>query len=166
MPKRVFRIFGPTLLLLSFAERALADDPVFPPLSCKIDREKLEASIKRFRRNEDSSVFRYKSYFMFCSSTRPLLKKYIVDPDPAIRDMFANFLCCSHTTYNLLLLVAQIEAYPMGSNFARHQLSFYEPFLFLKIKARRLVKLRDALIKFETERGGPTVYAHGRGHEG
>ena len=77
MSKRLLRTVVPMLLLLTFAEVALADDPVFPPSSCKIDRAKLEAAVERYRRGEDPSVFLYKSYFMFCNSTRPLLKKYI-----------------------------------------------------------------------------------------
>jgi hypothetical protein len=150
--KRVSRVLGPTLLLLVFAEVASADDPVFPPSSCKVDRAKLEAAVERFRRNEDSSVFLYKSHFMFCRSTRPVLKRYIVDHDQGVRDMVANFLCCEHTMYNLLLLVTQIERYPLGSAFARHQLSFYETRLFLKMKADRRVALREALIRYELER--------------
>jgi hypothetical protein len=148
----MLRIFGPTLLLLLFADVALADDPVFPPLSCKVDRKELEAAIERYKSGEDSSVFLHKSYFMFCRSTRPVLKKYITDADPTIRDMIASFLCCNHRKYNLLLLVTQIEMFPFASNYARHQLSFYEPSLFLRVEAKRLAGLRDALIKYELER--------------
>jgi len=136
---------------LSFAEVALADNPTYPPSSCKIKLEKLESVIENDRRNEVSPK-NYAEYFMFCRSARPVLKKYILDPDPSIRDKIASFLCCNHSQYNMLLLVAQIETYPLRSNFARHKLSFYNPRDFLKMKAKRREGLRNALIEYEIER--------------
>jgi hypothetical protein len=147
----VLQVFGPTLLLLSFAEVALADNPTYPPSSCKIKQEKLETVIENHRRNKVSPK-NYAEYFMYCRSARPVLKKYNLDPNPSIRNMLANYLCCNHTKYNMLLLVAQIEKYPLKSNSASHQLSSYDPGDFIKMKAKRREGLRNALIQYELDR--------------
>lgn len=149
--RNMLHISGLMLLLLIFSEVALADNPTFPPTSCKIKQEKLESVIEKYRRNEVSAIS-YRGYFMFCRSARPVLKKYILDPDPSIRDMIADYLCCNHSQYNMLLLVAQIETYPLRSNSARHQLSYYNPRDFLKMKTKRREGLRNALIECEIER--------------
>jgi hypothetical protein len=149
--KNVLHVLGLTLLLLSVADIALADNPTYPPASCKIKREKLESVIEKFRRNEIVPV-NYRGYFLYCRSARPVLKKYILDPDQSIRDMIANYLCCNHTHYNMLLLVAQIETYPLKSASASHQLSFYDPNDFLKMEGKERESLRNALIEYELER--------------
>jgi hypothetical protein len=139
------------ILLLIFSEAAFADNPTYPPASCKIKKADLVSAIEDYRKNQVSYV-KHQAYFMYCKSARSVLEKYVVDPDPLIRDVIANFLCCDHSKFNLLLLVTQIEAFPLRSHYARHQLSFYDPRDFLKMKTERRESLRKSLIEYELER--------------
>jgi len=133
-------------LLLSFKEMTLADQRPAPPPSCKIKREKLEENIEKYRRGETPFVDD-KSYFMFCRSARPVLAKYNLDADRMIRNTIAGFLSYTYSEFNMRLLAAQVETYPLQYAFAVRHLSNYKCKDLLKLKAKRRESLRDALLK-------------------
>jgi hypothetical protein len=148
------------LLLLTVKEITLADQFPAPPPSCKIKREKLEENIEKYRRRETPFVDD-KSYFMFCRSARPVLAKYNLDADPMIRNTIAGFLNYTYSEFNMRLLAAQVETYPLKYSFAVRHLSNYKCKDLLKLKAKRIESLRNALI---TEaRNDPDFLANGAG---
>ena len=135
-----------TLLLVSVQEIVLADQRPAPPASCKIKRETLEEDIEKFRSGETPFVD-HKSYFMFCRSARPVLAKYNLDNDPTIRNTIAGFLSYTYSEFNMRLLAAQIETYPLKYAFAVRHLSNYKCKDLFKLKTKRRESLRNALIK-------------------
>ena len=149
-----------TLLLLSFKEMTLADQRPAPPPSCKIKRERLEENIEKYRRGETPFVDD-KSYFMFCRSARPVLAKYNLDADPMIRNTIAGFLSYTYSEFNMRLLAAQVETYPLEYSFAVRHLSNYKCKDLLELKAKRRESLRNALIK--EARNDPDFLANGAG---
>jgi len=148
------------LTLFALTETILADQKPEKPSSCKIKRERLEANIEKYRRGETPFIDD-KSYFMFCRSARPVLEKYNLDPDREIRNTIAGFLYFTHSKFNMRLLAAQVETYPLEYAFALRNLSNYKCKDLLKFKAKRLESLRDILIA-ETQKDAD-VLANGAG---
>jgi hypothetical protein len=136
----------------------VADQIPVPPPSCKIKRERLEEDIEKYRRGETPFVDD-KSYFMFCRSARPVLAKYNLDADPMIRNTIAGFLSYTYSEFNMRLLAAQVETYPLKYAFALQRLSNYRCKDLLKLKAQRLAGVKDALIK--AARSDPDALANG-----
>lgn len=134
------------LLLLFFQEIALADQTPVPPSSCKIKRDKLEEDIEKYRRGEIPFVDD-KAYFMFCRSARPVLAKYHLDADSMIRNTIAGFLSYTYSEFNMRLLAAQVETYPLKYAVAVLRLSNYQCKDLLKLKAKRKEGVRNAFIK-------------------
>jgi hypothetical protein len=149
-----------TLLLLSFKEMTLADRRPAPPPSCKIKREKLKENIEKYRRGETPFV-EDKSYFIFCHSARPILAKYNLDADLMIRNTISSFLSYTYSEFNMQLLAAQVETYPLQHAFAVRHLSNYKCKDLLELKAKRREGLRNALIK--EARNDPDFLANGAG---
>jgi hypothetical protein len=133
------------LIYLVFAATVRAEQTPMPPPSCKFSREALESRIEKFRRGETPFVDD-KSVFMFCREARPVLKKYINDPDRNIREAVTYFLGFTNSKYNLELLLMQIEKYPLESSLAVQGLSNYSCKDLRQINPKKLKTLSDALI--------------------
>ncbi len=157
-----FLVHGILLVLMIFAfqQVILADQTPEKPKSCKIKRERLEENIEKYRRGEMPFVDD-KSYFMFCRSARPVLEKYHLDPDREIRNKIAGFLYFTHSKFNMRLLAAQVETYPLEYAFALRNLSNYKCKDLLKFKVKRLESLRDKLIA--EAQNNPDFLANGAG---
>ena len=148
------------LMLFALSKTILADQTPEKPSSCKIKREQLELNIEKYRSGETPFVDD-KSYFMFCRSARPVLKKYNLDPDQMIRNTIAGFLYFTHSKFNIRLLAAQVETYPLKYAFAVRNLSNYKCKALSKLKVERLKGLRNALIKEAQEE--PDILVNGAG---
>jgi hypothetical protein len=145
-----------TLTLFAFTETVLADQTPEKPASCKIKRERLEENIEKYRRGKTPFVDD-KSYFMFCRSARPVLEKYNLDANPMIRNTIAEFLSYTFSKFNMRLLIAQIEKYPLKSPFAVFKLTYYKCKDLHKLKTKKLQSLKNALIE-RTQSGDPELF--------
>jgi hypothetical protein len=146
------------LMFFAFQQTTFADQTPEKPASCKIKRERLEENIEKYRRGETPFVDD-KSYFMFCRSTRPVLEKYHLDPDRNIRNTIAGFLYWTYSKFNMRLLAAQVETYPLEYTVALTNLSNYKCKDLLKFKTERLEILSNKLIA-ETQKN-PNLLANG-----
>jgi hypothetical protein len=152
--------FSFVLMLFAFKQITLADQTAEKPASCKIKRERLEENIEKYRRGETVFVDD-KAYFIFCHSARPVLEKYHLDPDREIRNTIAEFLGYTYSKFNMRLLAAQVETYPLEYAFALRNLSNYKCKDLLNFNIKRLESLRNKLIA-ET-RNDPDFLANGAG---
>ncbi len=132
-------------IYLVFAAVVRAEQTPAPPPSCKFSRAALISRIENYRKGETPFVDD-KSVFMFCREARPVLKKYINDPDRNIREVVTYFLGFTNSKYNLELLLMQIEKYPLESGLAVQRLSYYYCKDLRQINPKKLKTLSDALI--------------------
>ncbi|HEY0458607.1 MAG TPA: hypothetical protein VGC97_05595 [Pyrinomonadaceae bacterium] len=132
---------------LFFPCAAVAGDGMIePPIWCKkaeanFDRKIIEADIEKFRKGETSTI-ESRPELIRCLEAVPILKKYIIDPDPNVRYLITDLLGYHILPQRLPLFLSQLEAFPLKNNGIQYAYK-YPCKQFKKIKSKRLV---DSLI--------------------
>ncbi len=146
LPKKI-AFFLAVLFLLSFSSIVLGEQTAEFPHKCRtktrqISRKEIVADIEKYRKGE-TPVIESKGELISCLEAFPVLKKYIFDRDPNIRDLLTEFLGYFLFSNRLPLFLKQIEMYPLKTNALRYA-SYYPCRQYRRIKSKALT---NALIK-------------------
>ena len=112
-----------------------------PPIMCKkanvnFDRKKIESDIQKFRRGETPTI-ESRPELIKCLESVPILKKYLLDSNPDVRNLITDFLGYHILPERLPLFTKQIESFPLKNNGIQYAYK-YPCKQYRKIKSKRL----------------------------
>ena len=142
--KRLLRVLpGAILLLVSVPVPAQVGGNQCGGVESEISRPALKAIVESWRRGESVADGRFS-----CRKAFPTLIKFVLDPNPKVRERVTFFLNQHYSPAALQALVRQIEAYPSDkSAFPAVYAARYPCHFFGTIKVRSLTQALTVRVK-------------------
>jgi hypothetical protein len=140
-------LFPFVLMILAFSSDVFGEQTSEFPHKCNsknrhVDPKEVARDIENYRKGE-SPVIESRGELISCLEALPVLKKYLLDPDPNIRDLLTEYLGYFLFPNRLPLFLKVIETYPLENNAIRIAYN-YPCRQFRRIKSKSLT---NALIK-------------------